>query len=120
MPSRRGFSNWARGEPASGLVLLSGFGLITSLQLSGPLKSFQALEEDLRRLRLYSDLLRGTLLLWLRGRPAVLFLNELPCPGQHALKQLAPHSVSLAGVLTLGNCPCEAWSSWFHFNYVQE
>ena len=118
-PELLDFAYWAEERSSPGPVLLSCVGLITSLDIPGPVKSFSILEEALRRLRLYSDVLRGSLLLWLRGRPTILFLPDLQCPGQQALTTLAPFSAYSPGVTVVGNCPCEVWSSRFHCNYMQ-
>ena len=118
-PELLDFAYWAEERSSPGPVLLSCVGLITSLDIPGPVKSFSILEEALRRLRLYSDVLRGSLLLWLRGRPTILFLPDLQCPGQQALTTLAPFSAYSPGVTVVGNCPCEVWFSRFHCNYMQ-
>eukprot|EP00439_Symbiodinium_sp_Y106_P025162 s5632_g3.t1 len=54
-PELLDFAYWAEERSSPGPALLSCVGLITSLDIPGPVKSFSILEEALRRLRLYSD-----------------------------------------------------------------
>ena len=72
-----GFSRLCLDTAYEGLVVFSCRGLLHSLEIPTPIKSFKVLEEDLRRLRLYSDVLRGALRLWTCGAPRLL--SSLPC-----------------------------------------
>ena len=60
-----------------------------------PLRSFDCLVERLQHLRLFGDLLRGTLHLWSLGIGAILVVPHLRCPAITALSSLALFSRSL-------------------------
>ena len=99
-----------------GLSVFSVVGLLTTMAMPIPVKSFLVLQEALRRLRLYSDMLRGILLLWLKGAPAVLIFRDLACSGLATLKAIAPYSSQRAGLFAIGNCHCVGLLSRFTSN----
>ena len=110
----RDFTQWCLENTPTQLVVLSCKGLLSSLAVPAAIKSFTVLEGDLRRLRLYSDLLRGALHLWQHRCPTVVILPDTLCVGSAALRQAAPYSSTVAGTSVIGNCPCEHVPTLFH------
>ena len=110
----RDFTQWCLENTPTQLVVLSCKGLLSSLAVPAAIKSFTVLEGDLRRLRLYSDLLRGALHLWQHRCPTVVILPDTLCVGSAALRQAAPYSSTVAGTSVIGNRPCEHVPTLFH------
>ena len=104
---------WIAASTGERLTVLSCVGLIRTVEVPVPIKSYLSFEKGLRCLRLYSDLVRGTLQLWLRGSPAVIIVQPLVCPAFSALKRLARHTAENTTFLALGNCPCEECLAYF-------
>ena len=96
------FGRWDSARTA-GLVLLSCRDLWSSLETPRPIKHFGDIEGHLRRLRLFSDLVRGTLYFWSRGIPSVLVLPELDCPAVAAVHRASPHTFRRNGFYALSN-----------------
>ena len=86
-----------------GLILLSCRNLLLTLEIPKPVRGFRELEGPLKRLRLFSDLVRGALFFWQHGLPAVLILPPVACPAVDAVTRAAPHTQRRNGLLVLAN-----------------
>ena len=104
---------WTGQSVANSVTLFSCLGLLASLTLLGPFRSYREVEPRLHSLRLLSDLVRGTLRLWTQGHPCVLIAHTLICPGLAALGKVAPFSASAGDRTVLGNVPCTDFLSLF-------
>ena len=96
------FSTWVSGH-VGGLILLSCRNLLLTLEIPKPVRGFRELEGPLKRLRLFSDLVRGALFFWQHGLPAVLILPPVACPAVDAVTRAAPHTQRRNGLLVLAN-----------------
>ena len=113
-PGRLDFSTWADASVSDGVSLFSVVGLVGSLEAPRPATSFAVIETALQNLRLFSDLVRGTLFLWSKGLPAILVATDFGCPGLGALKAIAPHKADYDGNFVLANFAfCSVFSSCF-------
>ena len=106
LPESLNVDRWPERGVANSVTLLSCIGLLTSLTLLGPFRSYRDVEPRLRSLRLLSDLVRGSLRLWAQGSPCVIVVPDLPCPGLSALGKAAPFTACAEGRKVLGNVPC--------------
>ena len=104
-PSLLDFSGWATAPVSGGVSLFSTLGLVGSLSVPRPTSSFATIETALQHLRLYGDIIRGTLLLWSKGHPVVLVTPDFGCPGGCAIQALATHKTRSCGTLVLANFP---------------
>ncbi|CAE7896755.1 unnamed protein product [Symbiodinium necroappetens] len=112
-PERLDVDKWTAQSVANSVTLFSCLGLLASLTLLGPFRSYREVEPRLRSLRLLSDLVRGTFRLWMQGHPCVLIAHTLICPGLAALGKVAPFSVSKGDRTVFGNVPCTEFLSLF-------
>ena len=112
-PSSLDVDKWTAPGVANSVTLLSCLGLLSSLTLLSPFRSYREVETRLRNLRLLSDLARGSLRLWSRGHPCVLIVNDILCPGLAALGTVAPFTGSIGGRKAFGNVPCAEFLSLF-------
>ncbi|CAE7561409.1 unnamed protein product [Symbiodinium sp. CCMP2456] len=111
-PELLDFASWPAGL-TSLVTVLSGVGLVRSLEHPWPLSSFRNLEPSLARLRLFSDLVRDALYLWTRGAPCLLHICKLQCPAVQALRAAAPFTLDGSANVVLGNVACQEFASAF-------
>ena len=112
-PSSLNVDEWTEPSVTNSVTLLSCLGLLSSLTLLGPFRTYRDVESRLFSLRLLSDLARGSLRLWSQGHPCVLIVTDLLCPGLAALGKVAPFSASIGGRKAIGNVPCDTFLSLF-------
>ena len=112
-PSCLYVDEWQAPSVANSVTLLSCLGLLSTLTLCAPFRSYREVEPRLRCLRLLSDLVRGSLRLWSRGHSCVLIVTDLFCPGLAALGKVAPYTASHGSYKALGNVPCYTFLSLF-------
>ena len=96
----------------AGVTFCDTRGLLTSLQPPRVLRSHVGLEPDLQRLRLFGDLVRGTLHLWSLGKGAILAVSG-DCPALNAIASVAPFKANREDGLLLANCPLATAPSFF-------
>ena len=102
------------GAQYAGLVhVMSCWGLLTSYDPPAHLQSYAQIENSLERLRLLSDLTRGTFYLWILGKPAIVLVDNPSCPAALALRQAAPFSLCSDRLWALGNVQCDDVFSCF-------
>ncbi|CAE7208996.1 Pgc [Symbiodinium sp. CCMP2592] len=83
-----------------GITVLSCQGLLNSLSTPRPLRHYGDIAGPLQQLRLFSDLVRGTIFLWGQGLPAALLLPRIVCPAVDAVVRSSPFRYH-SGELTL-------------------
>ncbi|CAE7598145.1 unnamed protein product [Symbiodinium sp. CCMP2456] len=96
------FGDWirSRSDWVCGFCLA---GLLSTTALPSPVRHFKSLERSLHRLRLFADLVRGVLHLWLNEVPAFLVAAPSDCPGLAAVKRVAPYCVQSGDCEVLSN-----------------
>ncbi|CAE7242191.1 unnamed protein product [Symbiodinium sp. CCMP2592] len=93
---------------ADSKAVIRGFclgGLLSDLSAPMPLRSFRRLEPQLHRLRLFADIIRGIVELWLSGRPAFILCPAIVCPGLDAISRLSRFQCEKHGLRILSNFP---------------
>ena len=103
-PSKLDFVNWAQ-LGSSVIIGLSLLGLLRTLSVPEPVKTFRRIEPCLQRLRLFADLVRGVAFLWARGVKAFLVAEPVACSGLAATRQIATHIVQEGNSDVLSNFP---------------
>ena len=103
-PSLLDFHRYGEATDA-GVTYCDTRGLLSSLQPPRVLRSYVGLEPDLHRLRLFGDLVRGTLHLWSLGHGAILAVSGVDCPALCAIAAVAPFKANREDRLLLANCP---------------
>ena len=88
---------------------LSCQGLFVPDESSITFRSYKSISKHLLSHRLFSDLLRGTLSLWIRQVPTCLFLPAISCISVEIIRRLAPFSLSLKEGHLLANFDCEGF-----------
>ena len=104
-PCRLDFVGWAQAPVSGAVSLFVTCGLVGSLEVPRPVNAFATIEAALQDLRLFGDLVRGTLHLWRKGHPAVLITTDLGCPGVCAVQALAACKIQSSGLSVLANFP---------------
>ena len=104
-PTSLDFVELTSSLPTSQFVFLSCEGLLTSLEVPRPLKSFRSISTPLCKLRLVSDLFRGGLFLWAHRVPSCLLLPAISCPVVEVIRKIAPtHKTAVRGELLANFC----------------
>ncbi|CAE7375700.1 unnamed protein product [Symbiodinium sp. CCMP2456] len=101
-PELLDFLGWAQCG-ASLIVGLSVVGLLSSLSVPSPVRSYKSLEPNLASLRLFADIVRGTFFLLSKGVRAFVVSAQIDCPGLSALGNLAPVKERIGSQEVLSN-----------------